>query len=191
MQISLLIGTDYYWQFAGDCNVRGEGSIAMQGYLFSRLLTLQIPSLVDASVLHVSIPTEVHPFGWLNGTHKPTDTSDPNLIDHYKQSYIRSQDNSTIYTVSSFCGYKNTHPIPSSYTEWIKLAHWLSNSAKIQSSYNPAVKSLWNKSKEASSRRWPIQITLQMMFTTYHRKTSSTGLFTIVVSIDQETPAVF
>ena len=75
-EISLLIGSDHYWNFVGDHIVRGNGPIAMQsklGYLLSEPLTQSQTQFSSGTILHVAAAYQEDNQDFWNM--EPTDTT--------------------------------------------------------------------------------------------------------------------
>ena len=158
------------------------------GYLLSGPLTLPTPSLVDASVLHVSIPIEEEVGSplWVADltdiTHTPTDMSDQNIFECYQQSHIRRQSD------GAHCvkfPWKQEHPpLPTNFTVCMKKTRSLAR----RFSQDPALLQLYSKIiMEQEQRGFIEKVTIPDHTTDVHyiphhpvRKASSTTPIRIV-----------
>ena len=123
-EISLLIGSDHYWNFVGDHIIRGNGPIAMQsklGYLLSGPLTQSQTQFSSGTILHVAAAYREDNQDFWNM--EPTDTTGcKNSNDHFFLQYQNScisREEDGGYTVKF--PWKNDHVIlPSNYAvcEW-------------------------------------------------------------------------
>ena len=103
-EVSLLIGTDQYWNFVGDHIVRGDGPTAMQsklGYLISGPLPVCQTQFSDANVFHVSIQDRDNGINFWNmeaaGTEGQTNPSADFLTKFQESSITQKKDGG--YTV--------------------------------------------------------------------------------------------
>jgi hypothetical protein len=117
LDISVLIGADYYWSIVGDHTIRGNGPIAVSsklGYLLSGPNTTQTTaSVLSTNVMHISEDKQLQKFwdiesiGIYDESH-PKDFS----YDKYIASHLRTEDNRYIAKLP----WKQDHaPLPTNF----------------------------------------------------------------------------
>ena len=106
LEISLLMGTDFYWDLVGDHIIRGEGPTAMSsklGYLLSGPLSPPSNSSVLVNMLHVTTGHEeevcsLQKFWQVEDTViTPEEDPSQKFLKSHCASHIWRQDNGTYY----------------------------------------------------------------------------------------------